>query len=160
MPICCNASNDYRIYMDEFHCILSLKLLHIDIGFRSTFFFSYPNLETTTVTIVSYFAASPEVLCDFVSHKPCRFGRERGVSVGQNIVLKQISTLRLELNTTASVVAGGTVSNKGLFEIGGCPLSNFYAMKHGDNVSTHTINQLCRLLQCRVQDVMEYIDEE
>lgn len=40
------------------------------------------------------------------------------------------------------------------------PLSNFYAMKHGGNVSTHTINQLCRLLQCRVQDVMEYIDEE
>ena len=36
----------------------------------------------------------------------------------------------------------------------------FYAMKHGDNVSTHTINQLCRLLQCRVEDVMEYIDEE
>ena len=33
-------------------------------------------------------------------------------------------------------------------------------MKHGDNVSTHTINQLCRLLQCRVEDVMEYIDEE
>ena len=24
----------------------------------------------------------------------------------------------------------------------------------------HTINQLCRLLQCRVQDVMEYINEE
>ena len=42
----------------------------------------------------------------------------------------------------------------------GFPLSNFYAMKHGDNVSTHTINQLCRLLQCRVQDVMGYIDEE
>ena len=40
------------------------------------------------------------------------------------------------------------------------PLSNFYAMKHGGNVSTHTISQLCRLLQCRVQDVMEYIDEE
>ena len=40
------------------------------------------------------------------------------------------------------------------------PLSNFYAMKHGGNVSTHTINQLRRLLQCRVQDVMEYIDEE
>lgn len=42
----------------------------------------------------------------------------------------------------------------------GFPLSNFYAMKHGDNVSTHTINQLCRLLHCCVQDVMEYIDEE
>lgn len=42
----------------------------------------------------------------------------------------------------------------------GFPLSNFSAMKHGGNVSTHTINQLCQLLQCRVQDVMEYIDEE
>jgi len=42
----------------------------------------------------------------------------------------------------------------------GFPLSNFYAMKRGDNVSTHTINQICKLLGCRVQDVMEYIDEE
>ena len=57
-----------------------------------------------------------------------------------------------------------TMKEKGvtLYRLGklGFPLSNFYAMKHGDNVSTHTINQLCRLLQCRVQDVMEYIDKE
>lgn len=77
--------------------MLSLKLVHTDIGFRSTFFFSHPNFEIITVTIVSYFAASPEVLCDFVSHNPCRIGRERGASVGQNIVLKQISTLRLDI---------------------------------------------------------------
>ena len=57
-----------------------------------------------------------------------------------------------------------TMKEKGVtsYRLGklGFPLSNFYAMKHGDNVSTHTINQLCRLLQCRVEDVMEYIDEE
>ena len=29
-----------------------------------------------------------------------------------------------------------------------------------ESCASHTINQLCRLLQCRVQDVMEYIDEE
>ncbi len=57
-----------------------------------------------------------------------------------------------------------TMKEKGVtsYRLGklGFTLSNFYAMKHGDNVSAHTINQLCRLLQCRVQDVMEYIDEE
>lgn len=57
-----------------------------------------------------------------------------------------------------------TMKEKGVtsYRLGklGFPLSNFYAMKHGGNVSPHTINQLCRLLQCRVQDVMEYIDEE
>ena len=57
-----------------------------------------------------------------------------------------------------------TMKEKGVtsYRLGklGFPLPTFYAMKHGDNVSTHTINQLCRLLQCRVEDVMEYIDEE
>lgn len=42
----------------------------------------------------------------------------------------------------------------------GFPLSNYYAMKRGENISTHTLNQLCNLLQCRVEDVMEYIDDE
>ena len=41
----------------------------------------------------------------------------------------------------------------------GFPLSNYYAMKRGDNVSTHTINELCRLLKCRVEDIVESIDE-
>ena len=57
-----------------------------------------------------------------------------------------------------------TMKEKGVtsYRLGklGFPLSNFYAMKHGDNVSTHTINQLCRLLQCRVEDVMEHIETE
>lgn len=42
----------------------------------------------------------------------------------------------------------------------GFPRSNYYAMKHGENISTHTIDQLCRLLKCSVSDIMEYIDDE
>ena len=42
----------------------------------------------------------------------------------------------------------------------GFPRSTYYAMKRGDNISSHTVNQLCRLLKCNVADIMEYIDEE
>lgn len=41
----------------------------------------------------------------------------------------------------------------------GFPLSNYYAMKRGENISTHTLNQLCKLLQCKVEEVIEYVDE-
>ena len=57
-----------------------------------------------------------------------------------------------------------TMKKKGItsYRLGkmGFPLSNYYAMKRGDNISTHTLNQLCKLLSCRVEEVMEYIDEE
>jgi len=42
----------------------------------------------------------------------------------------------------------------------GFPRSTYYAMKHGDNISSHTVNQLCRILQCNVSDIMEYIEDE
>ena len=42
----------------------------------------------------------------------------------------------------------------------GFPLSNYYAIKRGENVSTHTVDQLCKLLQCRIEEVLEYIDKE
>ena len=42
----------------------------------------------------------------------------------------------------------------------GFPQSNYYAMKRGENISTHTINQLCKLIKCNVSDVMEYIEED
>ena len=41
----------------------------------------------------------------------------------------------------------------------GFPLSTYHAMKRGENISTHTLNQLCKLLQCRVEDVIEYVGE-
>ena len=56
-----------------------------------------------------------------------------------------------------------TMKDKGItsYRLGkmGFPLSNYYAMRRGENISTHTLNQLCRLLKCRVEDVIEYIDE-
>lgn len=56
-----------------------------------------------------------------------------------------------------------TMKEKGItsYRLGklGFPLSNYYAMKRGENISTHTLNQLCRLLQCRVEEVLEYIEE-
>lgn len=42
----------------------------------------------------------------------------------------------------------------------GFPQSNYYAMKRGENISTHTVNHLCRLLKCSVSDIMEYIEED
>ena len=57
-----------------------------------------------------------------------------------------------------------TMKEKGVtsYRLGklGFPLSNFYVFKDAATAETYTINQLCRLLQCRVEDVMEYIDEE
>ena len=57
-----------------------------------------------------------------------------------------------------------TMKEKGItsYRLGkmGFPLSNYYAMKRGKNISTHTLNQLCKLLQCRVEDVLQYTDEE
>ncbi len=41
----------------------------------------------------------------------------------------------------------------------GFPRSTYYAMKRGDNISTHTVNQLCKLLKCQVSDIMEYQDD-
>ena len=33
-------------------------------------------------------------------------------------------------------------------------------LKRNESVSTHTIEMFCRILDCRVEDVMEYIKEE
>ena len=57
-----------------------------------------------------------------------------------------------------------TMKSKGIttYRLGkmGFPLSNYYAMKRGENISTHTLNQLCKLLQCNVGDIMEYVEDE
>ena len=41
----------------------------------------------------------------------------------------------------------------------GFPQSNYCAMKHGDNISTNTINALCTLLQCGVSDIVEFVPD-
>ena len=57
-----------------------------------------------------------------------------------------------------------TMKEKGVssYRLGkmGFPLSNYYAIKRGDNVSTHTLNQLCKLLNCKIDEIIEYVEEE
>lgn len=35
-----------------------------------------------------------------------------------------------------------------------------HSLKHGKNISTATLNDLCRMLSCRVEDVLEYIEDK
>ena len=46
-----------------------------------------------------------------------------------------------------------------LFKLG-FPQSNYYAIKRGENISTHTVNELCRILDCNVADIMTYVNED
>lgn len=32
-------------------------------------------------------------------------------------------------------------------------------LKRNESVSTHTIEMFCRILQCRVEDIMEYVED-
>lgn len=36
--------------------------------------------------------------------------------------------------------------------------ATYYSIQRGNSVSTNTINQLCKLLNCSICDVIEYID--
>ena len=33
------------------------------------------------------------------------------------------------------------------------------SLKQGRNISTTTLNELCRILRCRVEDMLQYIEE-
>lgn len=38
--------------------------------------------------------------------------------------------------------------------------ATYYSIKKGNSVSTNTIALLCELLDCRVEDVIEYVKDE
>lgn len=38
--------------------------------------------------------------------------------------------------------------------------ATYYSIKHGNSISTNTINQLCKILKCEVSDIIEFIDED
>ncbi|WP_047832152.1 helix-turn-helix domain-containing protein [Robinsoniella sp. RHS] len=38
--------------------------------------------------------------------------------------------------------------------------STYYAIKTGKSITTHTVNQLCKILDCTVSDIMEFLDED
>ncbi len=35
-----------------------------------------------------------------------------------------------------------------------------HSLKHDKNISTATLNDLCQMLNCRVEDILEYIPDE
>ena len=37
--------------------------------------------------------------------------------------------------------------------------STITRLKHDETVSTETINKLCKILSCNVEDIMEYIED-
>lgn len=43
---------------------------------------------------------------------------------------------------------------------GGISSSTIRRMKAGDSVSTHTLDLLCQLLECTLNDIVEYLPEE
>ena len=38
--------------------------------------------------------------------------------------------------------------------------STFYSIKIGKSISTNTVCLLCELLQCKGEDIIEYVDED
>lgn len=51
------------------------------------------------------------------------------------------------------------ISSYALFQKGFAQ-STYYSIRHGNSISTNTVDQLCRLLKCSVSEVIEYIEEE
>ena len=33
-------------------------------------------------------------------------------------------------------------------------------LRKNENISTYTLNQLCKILHCRVEDIIEYVEDE
>ena len=38
--------------------------------------------------------------------------------------------------------------------------ATYYSIKQGNSTSTNTVALFCKLLQCKVEDVIEYVEEE
>ena len=52
------------------------------------------------------------------------------------------------------------VTQYALIHFHGVSPAQITRLKRSESVSTHTIEMFCRILSCRVEDVMEYIPDE
>lgn len=52
------------------------------------------------------------------------------------------------------------ISQYALIHAYGVSPAQITRMKRNESVSTHTIEMFCRILDCRVEDIMEYIPEK
>ena len=55
-----------------------------------------------------------------------------------------------------------TMSKKGITSYAlfkrGFSKATYYSIQKGNSISTNTVDQLCKLLNCSVSDIIEYID--
>ena len=51
------------------------------------------------------------------------------------------------------------VSTYKLFNAGFQP-ATYYSIKKGNSISTNTVDKLCKILDCSVNDIIEYIPDE
>lgn len=42
----------------------------------------------------------------------------------------------------------------------GIPAATLHRMKHGKPITTTTLDALCEILECRVEDILEYVPPE
>lgn len=38
--------------------------------------------------------------------------------------------------------------------------ATYYSIQQGNSISTNTVNQLCKLLQCEVSDIIKFVDDD
>jgi putative transcriptional regulator len=58
-----------------------------------------------------------------------------------------------------------TLLKKGITEYAliykfGLPANTIHRMKHGKPITTTTLDTLCEILECRVEDILEYISPQ
>ena len=41
----------------------------------------------------------------------------------------------------------------------GIPQTTYYSIRRGENITTQTLNQLCKILNCGVSDIIEYVND-
>jgi len=56
-----------------------------------------------------------------------------------------------------------TMKERGIssYKLAKCGFSRatYYSIQKGNSISTNTIDQLCKILHCKVSDVIEFVDE-
>ena len=57
-----------------------------------------------------------------------------------------------------------TMKNKNItsykLEKMGFSRATYYSIQQGNSISTNTVNQLCKLLNCNVSDILEFVEDE
>lgn len=57
-----------------------------------------------------------------------------------------------------------TMKRKGItsyrLEKAGFSRATYYSIRHGNSISTNTINQLCKILDCTTSEIIEYIPDD